>query len=240
MFTKKRLLGITLIVVLILVLVQPAFSQTNIVDLGTLGCCGSSAASINDLSQVVGTSGTPGGFVHAFLWSAKTGMQDLGTLGGNYSSASSINDRGQVVGVSSYAGDERHAFLWAAKGGMQDLGTLGGSYSAAHAINAQGQVVGESETAAGAFQHAFSWSAQTGMQDLGTLGGPYSIANAINDHGQIAGSGIYKYEDESERKFLAVRLDPIPPKLAIQCATTNVLVSWTPNWPGVVLEATPV
>ena len=50
--------------------------------------------------------------------------------------------------------------------------------------------------------------------------------NADNN-GQIAGEANGK----------AVRFDPIPPALAIRAATTNLVISWSPNWPGVVLEA---
>jgi probable HAF family extracellular repeat protein len=50
-----------------------------VTDLGTLpGGNSSSAAAINDLGQVVGSSWVAGGNIHAFFW-AQGAMQDLGT-----------------------------------------------------------------------------------------------------------------------------------------------------------------
>ena len=69
-------------------------------------------SAINEHGQVVGTSDTASGEVHAFLWTRHLGMQDLGTLGGTFSSASAINNRGQVAGTSDTASGEVHAFLW--------------------------------------------------------------------------------------------------------------------------------
>jgi len=131
---------------LILLVSQPVFSQSNIVDLGTLGGPHSNAYAINDSGQVVGWSYVASGKMHAFLWTLKEGMRDLGTLGGADSVAKSINYQGQVVGNSDNRLPRIHAFLWTVKDGMRDLGTLGGAYSAAHAINDQGQVVGCSYT----------------------------------------------------------------------------------------------
>jgi hypothetical protein len=35
-----------------------------------------------------------------------------------------------------------------------------------------------------------------------------------------------------------VLLNPIPPRLSLQRASADLVVSWSPPWPGVVLEAT--
>src|ERR1051326_4859550 len=73
-------------------------------DLGTLGgAIGNSANAVNNLSQVVGSSGLPGDTTfHAFLWTRATGMQDLLPLPADgahpadaFSVALHINDRGE-------------------------------------------------------------------------------------------------------------------------------------------------
>jgi probable HAF family extracellular repeat protein len=80
-------------------------------DLGVLaGDDESSAAAINILGQVVGTSGS-----RAFHWSPSMGMQDLNTLippdsGWTLSSATGINVFGQIVGDGTVNG-QYHAFL---------------------------------------------------------------------------------------------------------------------------------
>jgi probable HAF family extracellular repeat protein len=68
------------------------------VNIGTLGGAntkeaGTVAAAVNDRRQVVGSSVTAAGAVHAFEWSPYRPMRDLGTLGGTYSRATSINRR---------------------------------------------------------------------------------------------------------------------------------------------------
>ena len=103
MVAKKRLLRIPVTLLLILLVSQPVFSQSNIVDLGTLGGPHSNAYAINDSGQVVGWSYVASGKMHAFLWTLKEGMRDLGTLGGADSVAKSINYQGQVVGNSDTA-----------------------------------------------------------------------------------------------------------------------------------------
>src|SRR5262249_19699750 len=112
----------------------------------------SRAEGINDVGEVVGTWGLPGGGSHAFLRTAR-GIRDLGTLGGSDSEASAINDRGQVAGTARTPTWDEHAFLYE-RGRMQDLGTLGGAQSRSHGLNAAGQVVGDAELADGRC-HAF-------------------------------------------------------------------------------------
>jgi probable HAF family extracellular repeat protein len=167
-------------------------------DLGTLGTppftgavpppsAHSSAAAVNDLGQVVGSTTTPTSSGHAFL---APPMIDLGTLGGPTSAAVGVNDAGQVTGTSDTATGTQQAFLWQA-GSMQGLGSLNGGSSRAVAINASGQVLGNNDLGPGGAPgpRAFVWSAGT-MIDLGTLGGPSSTAVAINDAGQVTGTSV--------------------------------------------------
>jgi probable HAF family extracellular repeat protein len=183
-----------------------------IFDLGTLAgsnsiCgsdhpCSSSAAAINDENEIVGSSDTAQGEIHAFLWRYGK-MRDLGTLGaGRYSFASGINDRGQVVGASCTTDSPfldspftrcgQHAFLWE-DGNMRDLGILPqfepectnfDCSSFASGINEAGQVVGASVLVT---PEAFLWE-NGQMNDLGRVDNfTRSLANGINDKGQVAG-----------------------------------------------------
>ncbi len=167
-------------------------------DLGTLGGGGSIGRQINDAGQVAGTSITPGGEPHAFLY-RNARMTDLGTLGGKFSDRASLNKSGQVTGWSAAtdaAGDD-HAFLYG-DGQMTDLGTLGGMFSYGAAINRSGQVTGYAETANGAI-HAFVFKYGR-MLDLNELiCAPELVlhsGNSINDRGQIVAQAFTASGDE--------------------------------------------
>ena len=117
-------------------------------DLGTLpGHGASEALSINNLGDIVGSSGDPEDQHHAVLWGSGGGaIQNLGTLpDGTSSRALAMNDRGEVVGIAeASAGD--HAFLWTEQGGIQDLNELltlrfGFVLTHAVAISAEGVIV---------------------------------------------------------------------------------------------------
>jgi probable HAF family extracellular repeat protein len=74
-----------------------------VVDLGNLGgAVGHSARTINNNSEVVGSSNIAGDKAsHAFRWTRNTGMQDLGTVAGDgNSSGLGINDQGVITGIS--------------------------------------------------------------------------------------------------------------------------------------------
>src|SRR2546430_2070318 len=143
-----------------------------------------SANRINDVGQVVGTSGS-----HAALWE-NGGMVDLG-----WGSASSINHAGQIVGYSVGSG-EIHGFLWY-HGNATDLGTSPNSTSSqAVGINREGQAVGFSGTNQ---DHAVLWTLpriapspppRFPIRDLGFLPSPYNVTSTalgVNDVGQIVG-----------------------------------------------------
>ena len=74
-------------------------------DLGTFGGFDSGAYGVSaDGSVVVGMATSPGGFEHAFRWTAATGMVLLPDLGGGWSAAFSVSADGQVVvGVTTTA-----------------------------------------------------------------------------------------------------------------------------------------
>lgn len=121
---------------------------------------GGTAAAINNLNKIVGTSGTnstAGAYAHAHLYEYDTGnLIDLGTLnGGLTSSAADINELDQIVGsswlvtqlTSLYDPTLYHAFLWV-NGQMTDLNDdpavidSGWILTAATAINDYGDIVG--------------------------------------------------------------------------------------------------
>src|SRR5690349_6273383 len=64
----------------------------HMIDLGTLGGRNSSASSVNDRGEIVGSSQTTDGSYHSFLWRAGH-MRDLGPL-----ISRQINNRGQILG----------------------------------------------------------------------------------------------------------------------------------------------
>lgn len=115
-------------------------ASTGLRQLGTLGGLDSRGRAINNVGQVAGESGVPGGALHAFIWSPSTGMQDIAPAGGQ-SSAAAINDQGQITGYTLVAGQSR-AFRWSEPTGMMSLGTLGGVLSQGFAINNSGEVSG--------------------------------------------------------------------------------------------------
>jgi len=172
--------------------------------IGTLGGLETLTTSIGfntalNVPQIVGSSLTPGGSSHAFLWTqggsdgvvGNLEMRDLGTLpGGTYSEALAVNASGRVTGYSENASGIDRAFVWNS-GTMSDLGaavasTLGHQWSYGYSINASGQVVGAAYNST--FVNSFAWLfTGTSVKSLGNLGGGNAEATAINDLGQIVG-----------------------------------------------------
>jgi probable HAF family extracellular repeat protein len=158
-----------------------------VTDLGTLGGTLSSATALNERGQVVGSSLTAAGELHAFLWE-RGRMRDLGTLGGTTSEATAVNDRGQVTGSSSTGAngqaDWRRPFVWD-RGVLRDLGTPPDTeWGSGLDINARGQVAG-SYRLLGGEQHAFLWE----DGELREIRGPGGLTEVyvvdLNDRGQV-------------------------------------------------------
>jgi probable HAF family extracellular repeat protein len=160
-------------------------------DLGTLGGGSASAAAINDVGQIVGTSGASDGTSHGFLltpedtdgngvpdcWfrdSNSDGKNDLMLDLGPGPGANDVNNVGQVVGAGIGG-----AFLW-----ETGVPTYLGAGSAI-AINDAGQITGFSYRPTGE-RSAFLWQAGV-MHDIGASVTGDNVANDINRSGQVAG-----------------------------------------------------
>lgn len=159
------------------------------------------ALGINDLGQIVGSSGSCANTVvtavgllvgpHAVLW--KNGSAtDLGNLGGKMmGKAAAINNRGEVAGFSDVTDGSVHAFLWTKNTGMRDLGALGADILGDPAgINNNTQIVGGSCDNGGNCR-AFLWQNNV-LSDLNSLisqDSPLYLVYAlgINDAGEIVG-----------------------------------------------------
>jgi probable HAF family extracellular repeat protein len=161
-------------------------------------------------------------------------MLDLG-IGGAYA----INNQGSVAGTAGRHVGALEAFIYR-DGQVHLLGKLEkGLNSDALGINNHDVVVGQSDLDPWQTTRytPFIWNAVEGIVDLNSLippdsGWSLSRTSDINDFGQITGYGY------NEGKGEAFRLDPIPPRLSIECHSTHIIVFWHPNWPGLVLETT--
>jgi probable HAF family extracellular repeat protein len=171
------------------------------------------ALGINDLGEVVGSSGVCGNTPlfplqigpHAVLWQHSKPI-NLGSLGGTVNTAAAINNRGEVVGGSQISGGALHTFLWTKEEGMRDLGTvetdLGSLPGGMGGINNKGQVVGASCVNDPSCNlgnpnlqiRAYLWQ-EGKMRDLNSLVAGKSplyllLAFGINDAGEVAGFGV--------------------------------------------------
>jgi len=186
-----------------------------------------SGLGINEAGWVVG-QGPPW---NAFLYRDDEGVINLGP-----GAAHAINNRGVVVGEWwGLPAVQYSAVVWA-DGEACLLGTLGGSQSSAFGINDKNQVVGVSERS-NRSQVGFIWTEEEGMLDLNRLvdtnsGWQWIAAYDINESGWIVGDGWH------ENKRQACLLIPIQPELRIALAGANVVITWSPHWPRLVLETT--
>jgi probable HAF family extracellular repeat protein len=159
------------------------------IDLGTLGGTLTVATDINDRSEVVGYSLSPGEWTHAFLW--RNGrMTDLGSIdGAPFATAEAINNRGQIVG---YAGGPA---TWQHGVPTRLPFAPGAVFGTATDNNKHGDVVGFSGYEGGtSINRAVIW--QRGVPtDLGLDGG-ISQAQAVNNHRQVIGTREFNVTGE--------------------------------------------
>ena len=168
-------------------------------DLGTLGGLDSAGSAINDLGEVVGTTGTSNGT------SAFTDQKGVMTAI-NSGDPTAINDAGEIAGggpfpVAGTPGDVFEQAFTYQNGTTTVLGLLpgaDGSFTDASAINSKGEVIGSGDNAA---SDERAWKYQNGtMTDIGTLGGPQASATAINTKGQIV--GLAQTSSDADHGFL--------------------------------------
>ncbi len=191
---QKFLLGLVGALMIALAISFTAATATtsfyyDVTDLGTLpGDTGSTAYSINEAGQIVGSSyNTTTGANHVFLWQSGK-MAPLPNLGIKNSIAWSINNKSQIVGELTTSTGSLHAFLWQ-DDTLSDLGTLTGyTNSIAYSINDRGQVTGYAYNGIGTgSRQAFLWQPNRGMKKLKSLSGNESVAYGINNRGQVVG-----------------------------------------------------
>jgi len=166
------------------------WSHGTMTDLGTLGGLDSAGNAINDLGEVVGTSGTTtGSLVESTAFADQNGVMTAINSG----DAFAVNDSGEIAGGGSFpvAGTPGDVFQQAftfQNGTTTVLGLLpgeGGIFTDASGINGSGEVVGSGDNSQ---SDERAWKYQNGvMTDLGTLGGPQASAEAVNSSGQIVG-----------------------------------------------------
>lgn len=195
------------------------------IDLGTLpGDSGSSAFTVNDSGQVVGSSDSRGflitpedsdgdGVLEWFLDDGSGGnalMIELGPLSGaDTCSAEAINFSGQVVGWSTVH-NTRHAVLWEVDEldgvTLTDLGKVKGATSAT-SINDAGQVVGHGQIWPNKLT-AFLWENGKMTKLIDLLANSEGIGSltalGINESGEIVG---HIYGDGYHHAYIAL---PIP------------------------------
>jgi probable HAF family extracellular repeat protein len=175
-----------------LLLVTPAIATPayTFTDLGTLGTY-SAAYGINDLGQVVGSSGKSDGSGAAYLWHSSV-MTELPGLDGGATWAWKINNSGQIVGSSArlmpfpgtgVISGYRQPVTWTSGALTQlptfDIGILDPVRGDAMAINSSGQLVGN------VFNTSALWSGGS-IANIG-IADSNSFATSINDTGQVVG-----------------------------------------------------
>ena len=152
-----------------------------------LNSVSSSASDINSLGEIAGSYEDPGGYEHAFVWSAATGLQLLGNLGGNLSTAFAINEAGQVVGQSATANSVQ-AFMWSLGAGMVAVGNAG-TYLAT-GVNNSGEIACQEDPSPYTqIQAALCGPGRGSVTALSMFAGdPWSAVSALNNQGWFVGT----------------------------------------------------
>lgn len=180
-------------------------ASTGIIDLGTTGGSQSTAAAINDLDQIIGTSYDVNEVEEAFVYFPGVGMRGVGSIiGGVQSRGFSLSNQGHFVGdympvafdpmnPGSFRGIR--AWVFTIGSGFFEIPTLGSQFAGGFAFDVNDAGVVTGITAAGDAGEPFegyTWSATGGMQALGSMGGNFSehITYAINDAGEVSGGAL--------------------------------------------------
>lgn len=169
---------------------------------GLPGAVTTSAGSINDVGQIVGSSRMVDGSYRAFIWEQGT-TTDLRGIGG-YTQPHGINNAGTVVGVTNdrFAPDSR-AFVWSRAAGLRLL-FRDPQGSGCFGINEAGDMVGF--VGENAFVHGpngYTFLPTTFAQQS------FKAALAINDNGEIVGRE-YRWNSEWNDPIIWVNHMPSP------------------------------
>jgi len=167
-----------------------AMGQGSIVPVPHIGGGNGLVHALNNAGAVTGSSFTPSGDQHAFIFSGSV-FQDLGTLGGLFSNGTVLNDSGEVAGIADQPDENapHHAFVFR-NATMTDLSGLAvDQFSSASFINNAGDIAGEASWPGsfpglrGAFIHRNGQ-----MIDIGSLGGGLTTIHDLNENGHAVGS----------------------------------------------------
>jgi probable HAF family extracellular repeat protein len=173
-------------------------------DLHPQGSDYSSATSINDLGQIVGTSTYTDGNQRATVWNNGVAT-DIHPQGSDQSLAYSINNSGQIVGASVTADGNDRSTLWN-NGVATDINPQGRTNS----INNSGQIVGVSGGRATLWNNGVATDLNSFLSASDLSAGWFlTQAYDINDNGWIIGDA-YNTKSRVQRNFLLQSVTPVP------------------------------
>jgi probable HAF family extracellular repeat protein len=175
------------------------------------------AMDINNIGQVVGSTGDHSRAFRTAPGQTVQPQDDLGTLGGTYIAATAINNAGRVAGRSTILGNDSVSHAFRTRPNLpinpatDDLGGLSNHLTEPYDINEVGDVVGWSQLASLNFHAFISYGDSNAMYDLNNLipaGSGWELigASAINEQGVIVGWGNFNGGDTDH----AFMLTPLP------------------------------